>query len=187
MRLSRRTEKLVGDRIELRRHDRENYPLYGKWYGDPEIWRLTSWAAAPLSPAAVERLFGERESSTKDDSFAIHRKGEREPLGVISLMNISETNASADLSVIVGRPEDQDVGYGTEAIRTILRYGFEELRLQRVGLSVFEFNTSAISTYQKIGFREEGRLRRVIERDDTYFDAILMRITGTEWAEAGGS
>jgi RimJ/RimL family protein N-acetyltransferase len=176
-----RAKKLLGERIELRRHARENYRLYGEWYGDPEIWRLTSWAASPLSPSAVERLFEDREHSPTDDSFAIHLKGEEEPIGVISLMNISEANDSAELSVIVGHPEDRHQGYGAEAIALILRYGFEDLNLNRVGLSVFEFNEDAISTYEKLGFRKEGRLRKAVKRDDTFHDAILMGISRSEW------
>ncbi len=187
MRLSGRAKKLVGERIELRRHARENYRLYGEWYGDPEIWRLTSWTASPLSPSAVERLFEERELSSTDDSFAIHLRGEEEPIGVISLMNISEANDSADLSVIVGHPEDRHHGYGAEAIDTILRYGFEELRLNRVGLSVFEFNEDAISTYEKLGFRKEGRLRQALKRDGAFHDAILMSVLGSEWRQTSRS
>ncbi len=180
---SGRAKRLVGERIELRRHARENYRLYGEWYGDPEIWRLTSWAASPLSPSAVERLFEDREHSPTDDSFAIHLKGEEEPIGVISLMNISEANDSAELSVIVGHPEDRHQGYGAEAIALILRYGFEDLGLNRVGLSVFEFNEDAISTYEKLGFRQEGRLRGALKRDGAFHDAILMSMLESEWRE----
>ncbi len=187
VRLSGRAKKLVGERIELRRHAREHYPLYAEWYGDPEIWRLTSWAASPLSPSAVERMFEERELSGTDDSFAIHLKGEERPIGVISLMNISEANDSAELSVIVGQPEDRHHGYGAEAIDALLRYGFEELRLNRVGLSVFEFNEGAISTYEKLGFREEGRLRKAIKRDGAFHDAILMSVLGSERPQAATS
>jgi RimJ/RimL family protein N-acetyltransferase len=179
--LQDRAKKLVGERIELRRHAKANYPLYAEWYGDPEIWLLTSWATSPLGRSAVERLFEDRELSTTDDSFAIHRKGEAEPIGVISLMNISEANESAELSVIVGHPEDRHQGYGTEAIDRLLRYSFETLGLNRIGLSVFEFNEEAISAYEKLGFVTEGRFRRAIKRGDSYYDAILMSILKAEW------
>jgi RimJ/RimL family protein N-acetyltransferase len=184
VRTSGRARRLVGERVELRRHARENYRLYGEWYADPEIWRLTSWAASPLNPSAVERLFEDRELSSTDDSFAIHLKGEEAPIGVISLMNISEANASAELSVIVGHPEDRHHGYGAEAIGTLLDYAFSELGLNRVGLSVFEFNEDAISTYERLGFREEGRLRRALKRDDAFHDAILMSVLKPEWEAA---
>ncbi len=172
----RRAKKLSGERVELLRHVPENFRLYGEWYGDPEIWRLTSWAAAPMSPASVERLFKERENSPLDDSFAIHLRGQPKPIGVISLMNFSDANSSAELSVIVGHPEDRHHGYGAEAIAVLLDYAFGDLGLNRVGLSVFDFNVDAVSAYEKLGFREEGRLRRALERDGAFHDAILMSV-----------
>ena len=184
VRLDDRARTLEGERIELRRHVRENYPLYAEWYGDAEIWHLTSWAPSPLGRSAVEKLFEERELSPTDDSFAIHIKGDDLPIGVISLMNKSEANESADLSVIVGHQDDRHRGYGTEAIDRLLRYAFEELGLNRVGLSVFEFNEEAISAYGKLGFVAEGRLRHAIKRRSNFHDAILMSILRAEW-EAG--
>jgi RimJ/RimL family protein N-acetyltransferase len=179
-----KARRLVGEGVELRRHDRANYRLYARWYGDEEIWRLTSWAAEPMQRAAVERLFESREASSLDDSFAIHREGKKEPIGVISLTNISKANASADLSVIVGDPQDRDKGLGTEAIRVILQHAFEDSDLNRVGLSVFEFNEQAIHAYEKLGFKREGRLRQAIRRDGRFYDAILMSILASEWGGA---
>ena len=186
MKLSAKAMRLEGDRVELRRHVSRNYPLYGEWYEDPEVWRLTSWASAPLGVKAVQRLFEEREMSRTDDSFAIFRKGERDPIGIISLINLSEAHASADLSIIVGRPEDRDKGYGAEAIEAVLGYGFEKLKLHRIGLSVFDFNGIAISAYEKLGFREEGRMRQAIKRDHAFHDAILMSILSSEWRSSRG-
>ena len=117
-----------------------------------------------------------------DDSFAIHLRNEDEPIGVVSLMNISEANASAELSIIVGHPEDRHHGYGAEAIAVLLDYAFEKRRLNRVGLSVFEFNEDAIAAYGKLGFREEGRLRKALRRDDAFHDAILMSVLKEEWS-----
>lgn len=181
MRLRRKARKLTGEFVELRRHRRDNYPLYQEWYGDPEVWRLTSWMSGPMEPAAVTRLFDEREMSPSDDSFAIHRRGEPKPLGILSLMNINEANASADLSVIVGSEEARRQGYGTEAIALLLDYAFGRLGLRRVGLSVFEFNEAAISTYERLGFRKQGRLRQAVNRNAVLYDALLMSLLKSEW------
>ena len=126
-------------------------------------------------------MFEDRELSSTDDSFAIHIKDDDVPIGVISLMNMSAANESAELSVIVGQRDDRHRGYGTEAIDRLLRYAFEELGLNRIGLSVFMFNEEAISTYEKLGFAEEGRFRQAIKRDSGFHDAILMSILKSEW------
>ena len=187
VRLGARTRKLEGETVELRRHARANYGLYAAWYGDPEIWHLTSWAPSPLNRPAVEKLFEDRELSPVDDSFAIHVKDEDEPVGVISLMNISDANESAELSVIVGHPDDRHQGYGTEAIELLLGYAFEELGLNRVGLSAFDFNDEAIAAYEKLGFAVEGRYRQAIKRNSRFHDAILMSIMKGEWQAGAAS
>ena len=187
MRLGARTRNLEGETVELRRHVRANYELYARWYGDPEIWHLTSWAPSPLSRSAVEKLFEDRELSPVDDSFAIHPKGDDGPIGVISLMNISDANESAELSVIVGHPDDRHRGYGTEAIELLLRYAFEELGLNRVALSAFDFNGEAIAAYEKLGFAVEGRYRQAIKRNSDFHDAILMSILKGEWQAGAAS
>jgi RimJ/RimL family protein N-acetyltransferase len=184
MRTRRRNEPLAGEFVELRRHSRANYPLYARWYGDREIWHLTSWAPEPMAPEAVEKFFTERESSSLTDSFAIHLRGEPVPFGTISLTNINRANGSADISIILGEEEYRNSGYGTDAMRTILRYGFEELKLHRIGLTVFEFNRPAIYTYGKLGFRSEGRMRQAVRREGVWYDAILMSLLYSEWKTA---
>jgi RimJ/RimL family protein N-acetyltransferase len=96
-------------------------------------------------------------------------------------MNISGAHDYADLSVILGHEEDRDHGYGADAISALLDYAFEELGLHRIGLSVFAFNPAAISTYEKLGFRTEGRLRQTVKRGEGFYDAILMSILKPEW------
>ena len=85
--------------------------------------------------------------------------------------------------MILGATEDRDRGTGTEAIRILLRYAFEDSGLNLVGLSVFEFNEPAIHTYEKLGFKNEGRLRQAIRREEDFHDAILMSILAREWHE----
>ena len=60
-------------------------------------------------------------------------------------------------------------------------YAFQELGLNRIGLSVFDFNKKAISAYEKLGFVVEGRFRQAIKRRSGFHDAILMSILKSEW------
>jgi RimJ/RimL family protein N-acetyltransferase len=87
----------------------------------------------------------------------------------------------------VGHPDDRHQGYGTEAIELLLGYAFEELGLNRVGLSAFEFNDEAIAAYEKLGFVVEGRYRQAIKRNSRFHDAILMSIMKGEWQAGAAS
>ena len=68
----------------------------------------------------------------------------------------------------------------------IVRYAFDDLGLNRVGLSVFDFNDTAISTYERLGFVHEGRLRRAVKREDGFRDALLMSVLREEWTPPQG-
>ena len=68
-----------------------------------------------------------------------------------------------------------------DAMRIILRFAFTELNLRRVSLDVFEYNPRAIASYRKVGFVEEGRLRRFLHRDGRRWDLIFMGMLREEW------
>ncbi|AHY46566.1 Acetyltransferase including N-acetylase of ribosomal protein [Rubrobacter radiotolerans] len=179
--LSRRRGRRTSGRVELRPHERKDYGLYAQWYADWEIWNLSSWRPGPMNREETVRLFEEREASESDRSFAIHVAQEPEPVGVIGLMNINGAKLSADLSIIIGSPEHRRNGYGSEAIAQVLDFGFDELGLERISLSAFDFNEGAIHAYEKLGFRYDGRISNAIQREDGPHDAVLMRITPSEW------
>jgi RimJ/RimL family protein N-acetyltransferase len=81
----------------------------------------------------------------------------------------------------IGEAEYRGKGYGTDAMQVILGFAFRELNLHRVSLSVFEYNPRAIRSYEKAGFRHEGRLRAEINRDGRRWDVLMMGILRTEW------
>jgi RimJ/RimL family protein N-acetyltransferase len=66
----------------------------------------------------------------------------------------------------------------------ILRYAFMEVNLRRVTLTVFEYNPRAIRSYEKAGFRHEGRLRKLLHRDGNRYDELFMGVLREEWLES---
>jgi hypothetical protein len=80
---------------------------------------------------------------------------------------------------------EKGVEKGTDAMRVMLRYVFNELNLRRVSLIVFEYNLRAIRSYEKVGFVHEGRVRRVMQRDGRRWDFLYMGILREEWLVKG--
>ncbi|MGQ0601025.1 MAG: GNAT family N-acetyltransferase, partial [Anaerolineales bacterium] len=62
-------------------------------------------------------------------------------------------------------------------------YGFTELNLHRVSLGVFSYNGRAVRSYEKAGFRIEGRSRQAVSRDGQRFDDVWMGILREEWEQ----
>jgi len=63
----------------------------------------------------------------------------------------------------------------------MVRYGFLELGLNRVGLNVWAYNDRAIAAYRKAGFVEEGRTREAVWHDGRFHDELSMGLLASEW------
>jgi RimJ/RimL family protein N-acetyltransferase len=90
-------------------------------------------------------------------------------------------HGTAVLGISVGRKSDWGRGYGTDASKVTIRYGFQELNLHRIWLDVFGYNDRAQDLYRRLGFTEEGRLREHMARDGRRHDVILMGLLRPEW------
>ncbi len=89
------------------------------------------------------------------------------------------------MAIALGERKFWGNGYGTDAMRVMLRYAFNELNLSRVGLIVFEYNPRAIRSYEKVGFIPEGRVRGAMLRDGKRWDFLYMGILREEWLAKG--
>jgi RimJ/RimL family protein N-acetyltransferase len=101
------------------------------------------------------------ESARKKDdhvNLVIERLEEPGAIGMCDLMRIEAPNRVAELGIWVGRPWWRG-GYGTDAVRTLSRFGFEHVNLHRINLYVNADNAQAIKAYEKVGFVHEGSLR----------------------------
>ena len=78
-------------------------------------------------------------------------------------------------------------GLGTDAVRLVLRYAFEDLELNRVELTTDEENTRAIRCYEKCGFGREGLLRSHRLIDGKFGNTVVMAVLREEWATEAGS
>ena len=119
--------------------------------------------------------------------FAIRALEDDRLLGDADLSVINWGSRDAFVGIGIGEREFWGKGYGTDAMRLLLRYAFTELNLRRVSLNVFEFNERAIRSYEKVGFRLEGRERQVMQREGRRWDLIDMGILREEWMEENGN
>jgi RimJ/RimL family protein N-acetyltransferase len=154
------------------------------WTRDTEYWRLL--AATPPYPWSQEgvKKFIEKDL-LKDDPrnifFTIRALEDDRLIGELGFDGISYTQGETFVGIGIGERDYWDKGYGTDAMNVLLRYGFTELNLQRVTLTVFEYNARAIRSYEKCGFRVEGRTRETLHREGRRWDVIFMGILQEEW------
>lgn len=102
-------------------------------------------------------------------------------LGSISIHNIDHLNRNAFIGIFIGEEKHRGKGYGAEAIRLILAYGFKTLNLRNIMLTVHADNYAGIACYKKVGFREVGRLPEWIFKDGQYIDKLYMGVSVREF------
>ena len=172
---------IPGRTVVLRPHNGRNLPAFKRWYGDPEVARLTRYQEGPMRPDEVERFFEARVAGVGSLALAIHLAETDRLIGTCAFSQLDGENGSALFHITIGEPDCWGRGYGSEATALMLEHAFGPLGLHRVALAVFEYNERAIRAYRKVGFSVEGRSREAIWRGDRFWDEIQMSILEDEW------
>jgi RimJ/RimL family protein N-acetyltransferase len=172
---------LNGERVLLRAIEDEDLPALARWANDLEVEVLGG--GDPPTPQSVERVKAEharRQKESPDDvNFAIEVDGNL--IGMVALFRTDTTARTSELGIVIGERSYWGKGYGQDAIRTVVGYGFRHRNLQRVWLTVTETNDRALNAYKRCGFIEEGRLRQHVWNDGAHRDTICMGVLREEW------
>lgn len=176
---------LTGDRIRLRELREDDLAVLVPWWQDPDVMvTQTSGTLHPRSADAIAEQFrGWSRNTGIDAGLTVVSRDEGTVLGHAALFGADAHNRTATFAIVIGPPH-QGQGYGTEATRLMLRYGFSELGLHRIQLVANGFNERAIHTYAKVGFVEEGRDREAVFRGGAWHDLVRMGILDHEWRAA---
>jgi RimJ/RimL family protein N-acetyltransferase len=168
--------------VYLRPGERTDIPIFLRWMNDARTTR-TLLMVNPIGQAQEERWFDQMLESQGRDQwfFVVCRREDDRPVGSIDLHQVNLRNGSAMLGIVIGDPDDTGQGYGSSAIRALLAFGFEQLRLERIELDVFAFNDGARRVYERLGFVLEGTRRHALYRDGAFHDEHRMAILRDEW------
>jgi len=157
---------------------------FANWDRDTEMHRLADEDPAQLWSEKKLKEFIEKDGESKNEHafrFSIRTLAEDKLIGVVSLWVHSWTHSDASIGIIVGDREYWGKGYGTDAMRLIVQYGFVELNLRRISLGLHAYNEHALKSYLKVGFQLEGRTRGDGLRDGIRYDSLWMGILREEW------
>jgi RimJ/RimL family protein N-acetyltransferase len=178
-----KTDLLHGSLVHLTVQDPETMAkLFSHWSGDSEYSRLLDWDPACRFSVKSSQKWLEKDSEKQTNYyFAIRTLEDDRIIGVIGLDGIQWTHGDCFVGIGLGEREFWGKGYGTDAMKIILRYAFTELNLQRVSLNVFEYNPRGVRSYEKAGFSHEGRERGLLLREGKRWDVIFMGILREEW------
>jgi RimJ/RimL family protein N-acetyltransferase len=174
---------LKGENVLLRPVKRSDISCFLQWFNDPEVTQyLTIYL--PLTEMQEEKWVEElpaRAGASVNLIIEVIENNIGKPIGTLGFNSINPKDQVATFGIVIGNKEYWNHGYGTEAARLMVRYGFEQMNLHRIASLVFAFNERSLRMHKKIGFIEEGCEREAVFKNGQFWDVINLGILRKEW------
>lgn len=157
-----------------------------RWTHDLSFMRtLSLQPAMPLSVAQLKKKYEaiekELDESKKLFHFTIRSKEDNRLLGFSRIEWIEWTHGTGNLKLAIGDPADRGKGYGSDTMKLMLHFAFNELNLYRLSAIVTGDNSGALRFFMRYGFIEEVRRRKALLRDGQAWDLIHLGLLRDEW------
>jgi len=176
---------LSGKEIKLTSINEEDILTLQKWHNNVAFMR--NYDVVSAIPKNMEEVKGELCDAQKSNTayiFAVKKSGQQQIIGITGFEDISWNNGTALIYIGIGDEKYRGCGYGKQALKLTIEFGFEELNFHRIYLTVIEYNEPAIKLYENLGFIREGVYREFIHRDGKRYDMYLYGILRPEWDDA---
>lgn len=176
-------KKLIGERIYLspKSCEEEDIIKFTEWMNDFEVTDYIDNSSMLFSYESEKEWVIASAKKSSPGNFNIIDLETNELIGSVGFDKIKDVSRSAVLGVFIGADKYRSNGYGTEAIKLLLEYGFKYLNLHSIKLTVLDVNARAYKCYIKCGFKETGRDREAMYLNGKYHDVIHMDILESEF------
>ncbi|MFN8531274.1 MAG: GNAT family protein [Anaerolineae bacterium] len=175
---------LSGERVILRHFTPDDLDIVLAGVNEPQSARLTGTHATFDRDQVAAYL--QRNLTPEPDraAFIFADIDTQRAIGEVVINELDSDNHSANIRIAIFDPADWGKGYGTDAMRLMVTYGFETLRLHRIELGVYDFNPRAIRAYEKAGFKHEGVRREALYWEGEYHNMMIMSVLEQEWTHS---
>lgn len=173
---------LKGRRVLLRPVRRSDINYFLKWFNDLEVIENLA-AYLPMTEMAEEKWIEELGTKQKESDvvFVIEVIRQKKSIGICGLHQISHKDQRAVFGITIGEKSYWGKGYGPEAARLIIDYGFRYLNLNKISSSVLHFNGRSKKLHERVGFQEEGYLRKNRFKNGEFCDEYVYGFLREEW------
>ena len=176
------------DRLTLRRlayTDLKDIYDYAK---HPEVSKHLIWAAHETELDSIEFLNFVLEKYNKNQPapWGIALKKEKKVIGTIGYLDWDKKNAKAELGYVLHCCYWKK-GYMTEALKSVVDFGFNKMYLNRIEARTVPENIPSQKLLEKVGFKREGLLREQMLVKNRFRDFYIYSIIKKEYPEGEGN
>jgi RimJ/RimL family protein N-acetyltransferase len=176
---------LSGQLVRLAAPRPDDKDAMSRWTADAEYHRLLD--DSPTRPRSADYFAEAMKEAEKDKEGERYRFGFRvrtlaeDKLIGLAVIHVFWQHQNGWLTIAIGETEFRNRGYGKDAFRLLVAYGFRELNLYKLNLGVFSYNARARHVYEKCGFVLEATQRAMLCRDGQHHDFHMMGMIRPEW------
>lgn len=176
--------------IQLAYFEESDFEQLIQWIDNEEL--LLMWSGGmfnfPLTTDSMKWYLEDVNDLEKSTAF-LYKAIDTETnkvIGHISLGGISKKNKLGRITrVLIGDTASKGKGYCKQMIQAVLKIGFDDLKLHRIELGVYDFNTAAIKCYENAGMKIEGISRECLLHKEKYWSLVSMSILESEFRGLG--
>lgn len=172
---------IEGEKIILDCVEEKHLPQLLEWRNDPENRKFYREYRV-LTIEDKKKWYNDKILNDNSWQFFVVKPRENKDkiIGTVGLTYINFLYRTAEFSITLGDREYRGKGYGSDMLKTIMKYGFNDLNLNRIWCEVYS-NNAAIEIYEKVGFVKEGTLRQNVFKDGEYLDSTILSILKDEY------
>lgn len=177
------TQNIITERLILRRFEyADNQSMRAHWISDPNIQSMYSEPVYNTEKEVEELLTKYIDSYEKEHYYrwAIILKDTNECIGQIAYFLINQNNHFGEIEYCIGSTFHKQ-GFATEATKSIMQYGFEQINLHKIQVCHKANNEASKRLILKCGFKYEGTLRDFFYMNGTYVDRLYYSMLRSEY------
>ena len=162
---------IYGDLVKLRAIELKDNEMLLELINDPDTEMMVGGYSQPKS--LDDQIAWFKANGNGNDTtlrYIVASVEDDQPLGTVILSNIDNKNGSANIDIKMSKSVGRGKGFATDAVNTLLKYAFKELRLNCIYAVILEYNTKSILLFERCGFIHEGVLRQRVYKNGNYFN-----------------
>ena len=175
---------MQGRLVRLRAYEKSDADAMVRWASDEEVTRWHGPPNLPASRAQAEKFIEAALASGDAAKYYAIEALDGKLVGDCGLRAIDWKCRKAEFFITIGEKSLWDKGFGTDALRIVIRLAFEKMNLNRLWLTALVDNPRAVRCYEKCGFVREGLLRQESYVDAKYRDVFMMALLRADYDTA---
>lgn len=170
---------ISGQNINFKKITREDLKILASWRNTKGIREYNNQFVL-LNMIQQKEWFEQINAKDSDRIMFMVTNKKNKPIGVCGLIHINKADKNADVAIILGERKLHGKGLGSEILSILLKYGFNQLKLHRIGAEIFSYNTISVKLFKKLAFRHEATLRDALWRMGKWWNLYTFSLLKNE-------